>query len=267
VFRERKPSGIILSIKSKEGEVMKGTIKSKFPVFILLIVLVSGCVTTHTTTLSAFTPSATSLPDATPTSVSTIVAAFSTDFNGGVPPQFSGVVTTESVQGYAEIATGANGFSGDLLRNSSNPPLPTTLTLTGLPAHASIDLRFLLAIIDSWDGDGSSCCGPDSFTVTVDGKPLFSEVFNNAAIGGVQGYMPPPGAELVRTMEMGFRDTNENDQDSGYDMGKDPTFANILHTSDTLMIEWYANGPGWQGGTDESWAIDNLEVILNTEND
>lgn len=255
----------MLSIRSKEGEVMKRTIKSRFLVFLLSTVLVSGCVPPASASFT-FTPSPVPLLGATPTGASTPLVAFSTDFDNGVPSQFSGVVTTESVQGYAEIGTGANVFRGNLLRNSSNPPLPTTLTLTGLPEHISIDLHFLLAIIDSWDGDGSTCCGPDSFTVTIDGKPLFSEVFNNAAIGGVQNYTPPPGVELARTMELGFRDTNENDQDSAYDMSNDPTFANIPHTSSTLTLAWYTSGPGWQGETDESWGIDNLEVILNTEN-
>jgi len=192
---------------------------------------------------------------------------FSTDFNSGVPSEFAGVVTSESVQGYADIGTGMNVFSGDFLRNSSIPPLPTTLTLTGLPAHTSLDLHFLLAIIDSWDGTGASCCGIDRFTITMDGETIFTEVFNNVATGGVQSYIPPPGVELVRTVELGFRDIDVHDQDSGYDMAQDPTFANLPHTASTLTIEWYASGPGWQGDIDESWAIDNLEVVLNLEND
>jgi hypothetical protein len=46
-------------------------------------------------------------------------------------------------------------------------------------------------------------------------------------------------------------------------MELDPTFNNIPHMVSTLTIEWFASGAGWQGGTDESWAIDNVEVILN----
>lgn len=257
---------------------MKKSIGSIFPALVFLTVLVIGCTAAPTLTLSTFTPSpipptftpqptstSTPLPSATPTNTPTHRIVFSTDFNSGVPSHFSGVVTSESVQGYADIGTGINIFSGDFLRNASIPPLPTTLTLTGLPAHTSIDLRFLLAIIDSWDGTGSTCCGIDSFIIAIDGEPIFNEVFNNAAIGGVQSYIPPPGVELVRTVDLGFRDFDEHDQDSGYDMGMDPTFSKIPHTSSTLTIEWYASGLGWQGNTDESWAIDNLEVVLNTE--
>jgi serine/threonine protein kinase len=197
------------------------------------------------------------LVDETPTSIPTSVTVFSTDFNSGVPPEFSGVVITESVQGYQGIGTGTNVFGGDFLRNSSIPPSPTTLTLTDLPAHTSIDLHFLLAIIDSWDGTDA---GGDTFTITVDGQTVFTEVFDN--IGGVQSYNPPSGVELVRRVESGFRDIDDHDQESGYDMGNDPTLANIPHTSNTLTIQWYASGSNWQGGSDESWAIDNLEVIL-----
>jgi len=47
-------------------------------------------------------------------------------------------------------------------------------------------------------------------------------------------------------------------------MGLDPVFQNIPHTAGTLTIEWFAGGSGWQGGSDESWAIDNVEVILTS---
>ena len=50
--------------------------------------------------------------------------------------------------------------------------------------------------------------------------------------------------------------------DSGYNMGLDPAFDAIPHTASTLTIEWYAEG-GWEGGADESWGIDNVEVTLN----
>jgi len=45
----------------------------------------------------------------------------------------------------------------------------------------------------------------------------------------------------------------------------EPAFANIGHTSGTLVISWFADGAGWQGGNDESWAIDNVQIELVTE--
>jgi hypothetical protein len=192
------------------------------------------------------------------------IIVFATDFNKGVPPQFSGVANIVDVQGYAGYGTASNVFGGNFLRNSSIPPKPTTFTLNNLPAHMSIDLYFLLAIIDSWDGSGpSTCCGPDKLTITVDGKPILDAVFDNAWGNGSQEYLPPRNAVLVRDVELGFRDVDGHDQESAYDTSQDPQFSNIPHTSSTLTVEWYASGENWQGGDDESWAIDNLVVILN----
>jgi hypothetical protein len=200
------------------------------------------------------------------------VTFFSTGFNTGAPAEFSGITTTEGVQGYEGLGTGDNVFGGDFLRNTSGSnfsggpaPSKSTLTLTDLPEHTSISLGFLLAIIDSWDGNG--CGAPDTsnvdiFNVTVDGGLVFSEVFENSGCGS-QTYIPPAGVELARKVQLGFNTDNTFHLDSAYNMGMDTTFNHIPHTSSTLTIEWFASGDGWQGGTDESWAIDNVEVILN----
>lgn len=197
------------------------------------------------------------------------VTVFNTDFNSGVPPEFGGAAALEGVQGFADLGTGPNVFGGNLLRNQSGdnyggglPPESTTLTLTGLPPHTSISLGFLLAIIDSWDG---SVCpeGPDLFNVTVDGFVIFSEAFENGGCG-LQTYAPPEGVELARHTDLGFTPVGPNNyyRDSAYDMGLDPAFNNIPHTADTLTIEWFSSGDKWQGGADESWAIDNVQVII-----
>jgi len=76
-------------------------------------------------------------------------------FGAGVGGGFSGITTTEGVQGYAGIGTGTDVFSGNFLRNKTGgspdgtPGLKTTLSLNNLPTHTGINLQFLLAIIDS----------------------------------------------------------------------------------------------------------------------
>jgi hypothetical protein len=137
------------------------------------------------------------------------VIIFSTDFNTGAPTEFSGITTIESVQGYAGLGTGANVFDGDFLRNTSGnnfgggpAPSKTTLMLTNLPTHTSISLSFLLAIIDSWDGNGCFA-GPDILNVRVDGNLIFSEAFENGGCG-TQSYVPPAGVELARKGVLGF---------------------------------------------------------------
>jgi len=242
--------------------------------------------TTDTPTLAP-TSTATPTPSATSTSTPTVtpivtyddqnhfgellkpgsMIVFSTDFNNGVPPQFSGVADLVNVQGYVGYGTGTDTFSGDFLQNSSMPPMPTILTLNNFPAHTSIDLHFLLAVIDSWDGSGpSTCCGPDTLTIKIDGQPILSAIFDNAWGNGSQTYFPPQAVVLVRAVELGFRDIDSHDQDSAYDVSNDPRFSNIPHTASTLTVERYASGGNWQGGGDESLAIDNLVVILHIVN-
>jgi hypothetical protein len=122
------------------------------------------------------------------------LTAFSTDFNGSVPSEFSGVTTTEPVQGYAGLGTGSDRFSGAFLRNTTGgiptgtPGDATVLTLKNLPPHSSIDLEFLLAIIDSWDGGiPNDPFGSDTFNVTIDGASIFSQTYFNSRAGSPSG--------------------------------------------------------------------------------
>lgn len=197
------------------------------------------------------------------------VVVFATDFDSGVPAQFTGVTTTESVQGYAGIGLASNQFGGLFLRNLSLSS-PTTLTLTGLPPHTNISLSFLLAAIDTWDGTYSAPGAPvpDYFNVTVDGISLVSQTLCNFNAGGTQTYTPPAGVLLTPKpyAELGFSLRPGNPPDFGdvaYDLGLDPAFSNIAHTASTLIISWFTSGAGWQGGDDESWAIDNVSVAAS----
>jgi hypothetical protein len=195
---------------------------------------------------------------------------------GGITATFSGVTNTENVQGYDFSNTGL-GFTGQMLRNASsgNPAAISRLTLTGLGAHNVVNLDFLLAIIDSWDGSGGFCCGPDRFNVTVgDGftqTTVFSEVFDNFddgyAVGATQTFHVP----IERHGQFGFNTANDPNPatngtggftDSAYQL--DGLMWGIAHTSSTLVIDFYASGPGWQGGADESWGIDELKVSMDT---
>ncbi|MBM4301284.1 MAG: PEP-CTERM sorting domain-containing protein [Deltaproteobacteria bacterium] len=177
----------------------------------------------------------------------------------GVSAALAGVTTTTGVQGYAGLGPSGNQFGGNFLRNTStgNPASSTTLTLTGLPAHTSVNVNFLLGIIDSWDGYGSGF-GPDAFNVTVDGVSVFSQVF--ATAGGSMTYLPGSPVLLSSGTHLGF---NGSWTDKAYNMYLEPAFQNIAHTGSSLAISWFASGPVWQGGVDESWAMDNVQVVLN----
>ena len=183
---------------------------------------------------------------------------FSTDFNSGIPSEFSGSTSEESVHGYDGLGTGSNVFSGNFLRNSA-PTTITTLTLTDLPPHDSVNIGFLLAIIDSWDCDSSS--GPDFFNVKVDGNIIFSENFGNSGGACSDPFSPSPGVQLAFQQDLGFTPIDTYYADSAYDMGLEPVFQNIPHTSSSITIEWF--GTGLQAVDDESWAIDNVSITTN----
>jgi len=195
------------------------------------------------------------------------------DFDGGpvvapgVTAALTGVTTTEPVQGYAGLGLVGDTFGGRFLRNDTGWPVPggpfgfpgqpTVLTLTNLPSHTSITLGFLLAIIDSWDGASSLIGGQlavgDFLNVEVDGALVFREAFDT--FDPADGYAAPPGGLLANT-QLGFN--LGHPRDSAYRLSFD-----IPHTAATLTIRWFADGPGWQGTTDESWAMDNIRLTLN----
>ena len=194
------------------------------------------------------------------------IEVFYSDFENGIPPAFSGVATEAATQGFAGLA----GFSNTFLRNASNPTasgdpaLSTRLTLTGLPEHDSVDIGFLLGLIDAWDG-GNSFFGlfdPDVFNVSVDGVVVFSETFDS--VERDQSYSAPAGGELQFNANLGFG----NERDSAYDMSLEPDLQRIPHSSSTLTIEWFASGDGYRTVVanereQESWGIDNVSVVLH----
>lgn len=188
-------------------------------------------------------------------SVASLVAApvtvFTTDFDSGVPPEISGVTTTTGVQGYSGV-----GFSGNFLQNTTLGS-PTTLTLTGLAPHTSVDLNFLLAVIDSWDGVAPSGVAPDFFNIEIDGTPIVQSfsVFDSANQSILAGT-----TELAYNTALGF---NGGWNDSAYDFSTTPSLT-FAHTSNTLTINFFSSGSGFQGFDDESWAIDNLSVTIDT---
>lgn len=207
-----------------------------------------------------------------------LTTVFSDNFDNGVPSQISGTYTLSSTEGYSGKGNPGNTFSGNYLRNTSGgsypywgtPGQPTTLTLTGLPAHDSVSIGFLLAIIDSWDGSydaqnpGLFFANWDYFNVSIDGTTIFSETFSHRFLPQyVQSYVAPAGGAIVTPASNSLL-AGSAYADSAYDMYLESIFQNISHTADTLTISFWANGAGWQGSTDESWAIDNLQVQVNT---
>jgi len=186
---------------------------------------------------------------------------FYTDFGSGIPPEFTAPGSIiDGVQGYAGLGPVGNQFGGSFLRYTSVPLYDTQLTISGLPAHDHLTLSFLLALIDSWDGT-------ELIQVAIDGATLFSHSFQ-LATGDASSYVAPPGGLLSSGVNLGFSNGGYYFRDRAYNMGVEPAFT-IPHTASTVTIVWRLSaisGPAaaqWQGGTDESWAIDNVRVSVS----
>ncbi len=194
------------------------------------------------------------------------VVVFSTDFDSGLPPEFSAPgAVLDGVQGFAGLGPPGRRFAGSLLHYTSVPIYPTTLTLHNLPPHDHLSVKFLLGIIDSWDGT-------ELMQIYVDGVPKFNHWFQ-LALGDTTSYFPAPaGAILSMGVELGFSAGGYYNRDRAYDLGVEPAFLDIPHTADSTVVTWTlsaVSGPAasqWQGGADESYAIDAVSVEVSTQN-
>lgn len=185
---------------------------------------------------------------------------FAEDFNTTLPAAINpGTALLTGVQGYAGLGATGNQFGGAFLRSATGNQV--RLTLTALPAHRTISLAFLFAAIDSLDGAGTYPAG-DYFKITLDGAPIFREAFANAIVSQIQTYTPPPGVQLARRVDLGFTQGGYY-LDSAYDLGADPVFGNFVHSASTAVFTFEIEGAGIQPLDDESWAMDNIRVIVD----
>ncbi|MEK7299213.1 MAG: PEP-CTERM sorting domain-containing protein, partial [Candidatus Margulisiibacteriota bacterium] len=186
---------------------------------------------------------------------------FTTNFDSPpIPAEISpGTALLTGVQGYAGLGPVGNQFGGSFLRSETGNVV--TLQLNSLPAHTAINLSFLFAAIDSLDGTGAFPAG-DFFDVSIDGVTFFNESFANALASQIQSYVPPPGVELARRVDLGFSGPGSFFTDSAYNLGADPIFSNIAHSASSVSISFFIHGVGIQSLDDESWAMDNLTVTV-----
>jgi len=195
---------------------------------------------------------------AVPAHAGTIV--YQNDFESGMlGAQISGPGFIESSGGYSAV-----GFGNSFLHNSSGPlalegvTIATTITLNNLPQHDSVDFGFLLALINSWDGDNVAT-NPDFFQVFLDGALLFEETFTTFDA------FPQTASNVNRILnptQLGFNGVS-NWLESAYDFTSFSAFTNIAHNSNSLTLSFTAAGAGWSGDTNESFGLDNISISLN----
>ena len=183
---------------------------------------------------------------------------YSNDFDGGVVTGTGVGVTIDNggeSRGALAGTWNANGWKNNVLINSSINPITTTqFTFTGLGAHNSVSLGGVLGLLDSWDSsDGNPA--PDWLEVLINGTVVASLTANNAS-GSVTN---AAGGNVIALHQQ--VDTNQFYSDTLVDFTNSP-WANFAHTGSTLTVGFRAAGAGWQGGTDESWGLDNFSVTL-----
>ncbi len=190
------------------------------------------------------------------------VEVFNSNFDSGLPAAFSAPgCVIEGVQGYNGLGIPGNQFGGSFLRYTTVSIVDTRLVLHNLPPHDHVSISFLLGLIDSWDAT-------ELFKVSVDGVEVFSHWFQLAS-GDDSSYLAPVGGLLSSGVDLGFSYGSWYTRDRAYDMSVEPVFNNIPHTADSLVVTWYLGAvsgsaaQNWQGGTDESWALDNVRVSVS----
>lgn len=124
--------------------------------------------------------------------------------------------------------------------------------------HWFADVEFSLAIIDSWDG----ASGPDQLEIEILDGSTQSVLWQESVSGGAT-----PGSNvqstLVLNQQLGFNASTGDTWwlDDGYRM----SFENIPMSGGSLTFRIHATGVGYQGGMDESFAIDNLLITAIPE--
>lgn len=185
---------------------------------------------------------------------------FTNSFDGALPAAIQpGTALLTGVQGYAGLGPVGNRFGSNFLRSATANVV--TLTISNLPPHQTLTLTMLFAAIDSLDGTGTFPAG-DFLKITLDTNVIFRESFANADPSQIQSYVPPPGGQLARRVDLGFSGPGGYYTDSAYDFGVDSRFRGLAHTSSTAVLTFQIEGEGIQDINDESWAMDNLGVSV-----
>ena len=178
----------------------------------------------------------------------------------GTTSTAAGVTVGMSAGGAIVSSLGANagGITGNTLWNKSqgNPAGLTQYTFTGVANYSSFDVDFLLAFVDSWDStNGGGGSSPDRLRVIINGV----DALGSLTAANTSGTVNQNGGGTVTSTGSNVFAAGYNDRVLNMGTASGLSFANT--GGNVLTIGIQASGNGWQGGNDESWAIDNF--VLN----
>jgi len=176
---------------------------------------------------------------------------YSNNFEGQ-PKALQGAGARTPTLGYQKL-----GFENHLWRNDvagGGADHASLLTFT-MDTAREVQLDFDLAIIDSWDPTDNF--GPDTFNVAVDGQPVFSRIFT----GNFDEFTRPTIDPALTMLSFGRKLAKYGDWNDDWD---DAAYAVSLSLGELEAgdhtVSFYAAGPVWQGGYDESFGLDNIRI-------
>ncbi len=189
---------------------------------------------------------------------------FSQNFeSGAVPGQLYGGTLLNTSGVPASVGDGNwvlyNNSGGTPQGTASNP---IGLQLSGLQPFQNANLQFTFIAVDSWDGVDMGSFSTDYFNIQVNAAVLFQGAFRNW-LGteypgdGAPAYGTAPANSTITLLSSDNNYLVSSATDSFYTIHLDGFHADA---SGNLNIYFYASGSGWQGGNDESFAVDNLLV-------
>ena len=163
-----------------------------------------------------------------------------------------GILGSEwSGAGTIQTTGGLIGFGFGALHLRNDGPTATILTLSGLAAHTEVTLGFSLAMWDSIDLG-------DTFQVSANGSFLYnSNDFGNYF--PVDNISHGPGTHITEPFTA-FAVPNYGINTGFRDAGRIVSFT-FAHTGSALVLAWQF--PTTQGGFDESFGVDNVQVSTN----
>lgn len=164
--------------------------------------------------------------------------------SGSAGTAWTGAGTVQSTAGLS-----AFGFGAQHLRNDTD--VASVLTISGLGAHSALTLSFDLALWDSIDGNPGSFPYGDLFQVSADGSFLVNQLFGN--YGTPDGLSMGPGTVIT-----------QNGANLGYSGFVDSARAvSITFAHSASSVSFSFAFPNSQGGSDESFGLDNVLVSAN----
>ena len=186
---------------------------------------------------------------AVPASAQTV---FTTDFESGMPAEFSGQGTIESPGTLPTADFGQGHLYNDT--TVTGPAGASVLTLSGLTPHDALSIEFDFLAWNSWDGSSQGFPQGDFFEVLLDGT-LIASISPNNASGTL--FVPGSATLIFDPAPYGFGDSSPFfDRDTVYRV----TLGGLTHTAANAVFTFQVGGSGWQGGSDEAFGLDNIRV-------